>query len=455
MKLKFNLFSMLLGVALCISTFAYPVQPQKSGDQNFIDFLNLKFGMFIHYNMGTYHHEQWAYPFHDPRSFTPDSLDCSQWARAAKSAGMRYAVLTAKHHDGFCLWNTSVTSYDIASSGYNKDIVKQFVDAFHAEGIAVGLYFSIWDRHHGIEHGNINKENIAFIKRQLTELLTNYGEIRCLVFDGWGSEWGNGPDFEELPFSVLADHVHSIQPNCLVINHSCKTDLSVTQIVHYEATHGQHCPYDNTIPSQQGPTLQSAWFWEPGFENQKLKSVESIAKELNFTNSHYCNYLLNAAPNNKGLMDKNVIKRLKEIGEVIYLKDEKMTVLPPAQKVQRNVTVTASSEASKEFKASNVIDANLFTRWKFAENDKRKWVELDFGKPEAFNTVVCGELNQDVKAFKIEALINGKWQEIVKADKMTFNFQASFTEITAQKYRLTVLDCETPPLIAEITLIRY
>lgn len=449
MKLKSIILSAFLGLV-------FPMSAQKNTveEQAIIDFLNLKFGMFIHYNMGTYHQEQWAYPFHDPKSFKPTEIDCSQWAKAAKSAGMQYAVLTTKHHDGFSLWNSSVTAYDIASSDYKKDIVKQYVDAFRAENLRIGFYFSVWDRHHGIEPGNINDENIAFMKRQLTELLTNYGEIVCLVIDGWGSKWA-GPTFDELNFNVLADHIHSIQPKCLVINHSCNTSLEQTQVVHYEATHGQHCPYDNTIPSQQGPTLQSTWFWEPGFEKESLKSIKSVSEELHFANTHYSNYLLNVSPNDKGLLDKNVINRLKEIGNSIQLSDEKLVTLPLLQKVHKNVTVTASSEESEEFKAASVIDANLFTRWKFAENDLDRWIELDFGKPETFNKVVCGELHRDAKKFKIEALVKGKWHEVVQGEKMGLNFHASFPDVTARKFRLTILECENVPLIAEVTFVKY
>ena len=318
-----KLIALFLIIFCTIGVFA---QALKTKEQNVLDFLNLKFGMFIHYNMGTYHAEQWAKPFHNPTDFKPSELDCDQWAAAAKSAGMQYAVFTTKHHDGFSLWDTKVSNYDIASAEKeykNIDIVKEYTDAFRKAGITVGLYFSVWDRHHGVQHGNINEVNIDFTKKQLTELLTSYGEIACIVIDGWGSKWGNGPNFAELPYATLADHIHSIQPNCLVINHSCRTSLEVTQVIHYEATHGQHCPNDNTIPSQQGPTLQSTWFWEKGYENQKLKPVLDVVKELNFANSHYSNYLLNAAPNDKGLMDQNVIDRLKEIGEAIKLSEPK------------------------------------------------------------------------------------------------------------------------------------
>lgn len=166
----------------------------------------------------------------------------------------------------------------------------------------------------------------------------------------------------------MADHIHSIQPNCLVINHSCRTDLDVTQVVHYEATHGQHCPYDNTIPSQQGPTIQPAWFWEPEFAHGPLKSTESILEELRFANNHYSNYLLNAAPNKDGRMDDNVVARLAEVGAKVQLPDD-LQELPPIHKVHQNVKVKASSYSNKDFKPENVIDANLFTRWQFAEGD--------------------------------------------------------------------------------------
>jgi alpha-L-fucosidase len=430
---------------------------ETHSNDNILDFLNLKFGMFIHYNMGTYHGEQWAYPFHDPKDFRPSRLNCDQWAQAAKSAGMQYAVFTTKHHDGFSLWDTKVSNYDIGSADKkykNLDIVKEYVDAFRNAGIKVGLYFSVWDRHHGVQHGNINQTNINFTKEQLTELLTNYGDIACIVIDGWGSKWGNGPDFVELPYKTLAEHIHSIQPNCLVINHSCRPDLNYTQIVHYEATHGQHCPFDNTIPSQQGPTLQSTWFWEKGYENQELKSVNEVVKELNFANSHYSNYLLNAAPNDKGMMDENVIVRLKEIGDAVTL-SAPLKKLPEIKPVHLGVEVMASSSSAKEFGSDNIIDADLFTRWQYAQDDKERWIELDFKSPKTFNRVICGEYKRAVEAFKIEALINGEWKLLVSGEKIGNNFNASFETISAQKYRLTILKASKLPYIAELTFVKY
>lgn len=427
---------------------------QQAEEKAITDFLNLRFGMFIHYNMGTYHQEQWAYPFHDPKSFKPSALDCRQWAKGAKAAGMKYAVLTAKHHDGFCLWDSSITGYDIASSNYQGlDIVKEYADAFRAEGIKIGLYFSVMDWHHGIDKGKVVPEHIVFMKKQLSELLTNYGEIVCIVIDGWGSKWG-GPTFQELPFQVLAEHIHKIQPNCLVINHSCNTSLEQSQIIHYEATHGQHCPYDNTIPSQQGPTLQPAWFWEPGFEHAKLKAVSDVADELQFSNSHYTNYLLNVSPNNKGLLDENVMKRLEEIGQSVHVPTERILSLPEYQPVNLRVSVKASSQ-QEGYEAAHVTDASLHTNWKFTPTDPEPWVELDYGQPETFNQVICGEFYKDIRKFKIEAYVDNRWKEIASGETMGVNFHAAFSDVTARKFRLTILEYNKVPLLSEITFVRY
>ncbi len=439
---------MLLATACCT---------QKSDPV--LDFLNNRFGMFIHFNMGTFHAEQWAKPNHDPKSFNPTALDCKQWARGAKSANMSYAVFTTKHHDGFCLWDSAVTEYDVASSSYKGDIVREYVDAFRAEGIKVGLYFSVWDRTHGIEKGAVSSADVDYTKAQLTELLTNYGDIECIVIDGWGSIWGRSPTFEDIPYSVLADHIHSLQPNCLVINHSCKTDRSLTQLVHYEATHGQHCPYDNTIPSQQGPTLQPMWFWEAGFEELDLRPLDVILRELDFCNSHYANYLLNAAPNVEGRMDENVMRRLKEIGEQ-WVKPSPLKSLATESAPNANVKGVASSTA-KGFDVASVLDADLFTVWQPEQGDEQPTITLDFGRKESFDKVVCGAGHNHwdpIEAFKIEALVDGKWVLIAEQNAaMKVHFEAMFDVGAAQHYRLVITKYNKKkwlPQIGELTFVK-
>lgn len=222
MKIRFCLLSIVGGAALSLfqpidiraadagDNLASQSRPQatpKPLPELHRDLVNLRFGMFIHFSPTSYldlpDHLQ---PDHapprqgkdgilgtaddlSPGLVNPKQLDCGQWADAAKSAGMKFAVLTTKHHDGFCMWPSKYSDYTVAQ-GCNRDVVREFVDAFRKRGIKVGLYYSIRDRTARIadsQHDGASPEKIQLIKNQLTELLTNYGEILYIVFDAWGN----------------------------------------------------------------------------------------------------------------------------------------------------------------------------------------------------------------------------------------------------------------------------
>ena len=284
------------------------------------DFTKLKFGMFIHFNMGTYHEKEWVDPGQDPMSFNPAKLDCRQWAKAAKSAGMKYAVLTTKHHDGFCLWDSKVTDYDVASSSIKgRDVVAEFCKAFRKEGIEPHIYFTIWDRSLGIE-GDITPEDIKLIKAQLKELLTNYGKFRSITFDGWGN---CGTKWTQADRDTIYNFIKSIQPQILITDHyQLRRNLALSEVYnivdffHFEEPWGEWTPEGNKFAAQQGPTIQSEWFWKKKFPTEELMSVDNIVdKHLKILDKRNCNFLLNCAPNRDGLMDDNVVKRLAEVGK--------------------------------------------------------------------------------------------------------------------------------------------
>ncbi|WP_199182069.1 alpha-L-fucosidase [Siphonobacter sp. BAB-5405] len=150
---------------------------QKNLTQLQKDFVDLRFGMFIHFNIPTFMDEDWADPDASPALFNPTKLDCQQWAKAAKSARMSYGALTTKHHSGFCIWDTKTTDYNVMHSPLKRDVVKEYTQAFRSNGLKVMLYYSILDTHHKLRPGYITRQHIDMVKNQLTELLTNYGEI--------------------------------------------------------------------------------------------------------------------------------------------------------------------------------------------------------------------------------------------------------------------------------------
>ncbi|TWT75766.1 Alpha-L-fucosidase [Planctomycetes bacterium CA13] len=276
-------------------------------------FVDDRFGMFICYNIMSYG-AKWGEDGYDCSGFNPQKLDCNQWADAAASAGMRFGLLTTKHHEGFCLWDSEFTDYDVAGSPYNKDIVRQYVDAFRAKALRIGFYYSVWDSTHGISKGTIGPKEIAFIKGQIRELLTNYGEIDYFVIDGWFWKMGH----HEVPFTEIREFIRELQPECLVTDHTHLQAVYHVDIPYFEGPFGAFPAAGNAMPSALGhcSVKGNGWFWGPETP-QGLKpgeNAQSIVTKLKTLESRYCNFMLNCMPNRDGLLDPLYIDLLAEIG---------------------------------------------------------------------------------------------------------------------------------------------
>lgn len=324
----------LLALLLTLSTNAQGAE-SSTRPQLQEEFLTWKFGMFIHFNMATYHDRQWALGYEDPSTFRPDQLDCNQWARAADFAGMKYAVLTVKHTGGWCLWDSKHTaSHDMTAFVNYKDgkgdIVREFIEACRKHDIKVGLYYCLPRDFSRGEH----KENslrglppeakgnyVAFVKDQITEILTQYGPIDLLWFDQYQFDV-----FEH--WQEIFDHVKSHQPNCLIIANN-SIDLKETDIHSYEypwlkAQSEEYFqtnqrtilpPEDNTVPAEVCDKLGPGWFWMSDRE-WKLRGAEEVVEMLRLCNSRKSNYLLNVAPDRSGLIPESTVERLREIGQL-------------------------------------------------------------------------------------------------------------------------------------------
>ncbi|HMH24360.1 MAG TPA: alpha-L-fucosidase, partial [Puia sp.] len=238
-------------------------------------FEDLRFGMFIHFNIPTFMDQDWADPDASPVLFDPKKLDCNQWALAAKSANMSYGCLTTKHHSGFCIWDTKTTDYNSMHSPLKRDVVREYVNAFRAQGLKTMLYYSILDTHHKLRPGFITPQHIQMVKAQLTELLTNYGEITALIIDGWDAPWSR-ISYDDIPFEEIYRLVKSLQPNCLLMDlNSAKYPaeaLMYTDIKSYEQGAGQHISKENNrLPALSCLPLNAAWFWKTSFPSAKVK----------------------------------------------------------------------------------------------------------------------------------------------------------------------------------------
>ena len=155
-------------------------RPLRTLQQEFED---LQFGLFTHYALPTYVTADWSDPDLSPEVFKPTKLDCGQWADAALSANMSFGCISVKHHNGFCLWDTKTTDYNVMNSPYGKDLLKEYVEAFRSRGLKVMFHFSILDTHARLRKNMITPDKVEMVKRQLTELLTGYGSVTAIIFD--------------------------------------------------------------------------------------------------------------------------------------------------------------------------------------------------------------------------------------------------------------------------------
>ena len=286
-------------------------------------YVGLKFGMFVHFNMSTFNRcccdscvsvgGEWGRPASatvTPDLFHPSQLDIGQWVRVAKSAGMKYMVLTTKHHDGFCIWPTRWKAHSIKNSswrGGKGDVLREFVDTLRANGIKVGFYYSIWDHTSG--------SDTTFIKAQLAELLTNYGPITELYTDGWA--WMVG--YHMVPYATIRNLVKTLQPDCLMSeNQETDRQLNYTEIVTWERAVVGYPPIGNPYPSEAGNTIRTdgCWFWHPVNECN-IQQAPNIVNDLTMLNSRNTSFLYDLTPDTTGLIPQCEVTTMAQVGQLM------------------------------------------------------------------------------------------------------------------------------------------
>ncbi|KQR65299.1 alpha-L-fucosidase [Pedobacter sp. Leaf176] len=422
------------------------------------DFVDLRFGMFIHYNIPTYMDQDWADPEASPAIFNPKKLNTDQWAKAAKSANMSYGCLTTKHHSGFAIWDTKTTDYSVMSSPYKKDVVKAYTESFRKAGLKVMLYFSILDTHHKIRPGQITPEKIDFIKAQISELMTNYGKIDALIIDGWDAPWSR-ISYDDVPFEEIYRLIKSIQPDCLVMDLNAAKypaeALYYTDIKSYEQGAGQHIQKEsNKLPALSCLPINTAWFWKTDFPTVPTKTADVLVdKMIKPLNDAYCNFILNVAPNRDGLIDDNALSTLAAIGS-------KWNNVGPVQALPVSEAPIISSNLAKKQAANSswsddmwimdfANDDSFTTAWMSNPAVKEPWYEVSFKRDEAFNTIVIAEKKANIKAYRLEYNDNGIWKLILSGTDPSRIKIHRFNRVWSKKVRILIDKADKQVELAE------
>ncbi|MBR5428270.1 MAG: alpha-L-fucosidase [Clostridia bacterium] len=312
------------------------------------------FYVFVHFSPNTFTDLEWGTGKEDPAVFAPMKLDCEQWARAIRSAGAKGMILTAKHHDGFCLWQSKYTEHCMKNSPYKNgkgDVVREAADACRKYGLKFGFYLSPWDRNAAC-YGT--PEYNTFYKNQLTELLTDYGEIFHVWFDGACGEGPNGRK-QEYDFKGYLDLIRKYQPNATFFNDAgvvrwCGNESGASAHAQWSVVPHELCFLNDEIQTGPGPlhgkldglynsdddlgslamdlyseglvfspaetdmSIRPGWFWH---EKEEPHSLDRLFDTYIRTVGGNTTFNLNVPPNRDGLFDERDVKRLAELGEKI------------------------------------------------------------------------------------------------------------------------------------------
>jgi alpha-L-fucosidase len=286
------------------------------------EFLKLKFGMFISYNMATYQGAQWVKGYCNPSDFNPGgTIDTDAWADAAKAAGMTYGVLTAKHVGGFCLWDSAHTQYSVMHPDcpYQQDLVQQFVSSFTSRGLKVGIYYC-W-RHPGFDEKKKGvfkvlppecdpsthsmAEQIEYQKKQIQELVNMFPDVFYI--------WNDALDPDVMEAGEAAEFMRSLGPDIIGSGNWWDWGRKGEPYLDLAVTEKKPFTEGNTTPGESCSTLEDMWFW---FEGTKTKDTESVIERLKTANSRNANLLLNVGPDRNGRIMDSSIDVLRDIGEM-------------------------------------------------------------------------------------------------------------------------------------------
>lgn len=442
-----------------------------------VNWQRMEFYGFIHFGLNTFTGREWGYGDENPKIFNPTDFNASDIVSTFKKGGMKGMIYTAKHHDGFCAWPTKSTDHNITKSPWKNgkgDVVKEFAQACKKNGIKFGTYLSPWDRNNA-EYGKEGYLDVYY--KQIRELLTNYGPVFEIWFDGanggdgyYGGarekrNIGNAEKYYN--FEKIVEMIRNIQPNCIIwgAGHYGDARWGGSEKGHVNYPHWSTVGLngggggtgkrggERWVPAEGDTTINhSGWFWHQG-QASRVKSPEELMQVWFDSVGRGANLILNVAADKTGKLDPADVKTLmefKELRDKLYAKDYAL-----------GATVTASQTRGndKKFAPSNMTDGNMETYWAVEDDNLTPTAFITLPKPATFDVIRLREqirLGQRVDSFNIDAFINGKWVCIDNEGKTIGNqvMRRLNRPITTQKLRLRITGSQATPCISEISLFR-
>jgi len=469
--MKKTILAVMMACTACGSQ-AQVSNPEPCGpipSENQLRWQDMEMYAFIHYSLNTYTDQEWGFGNEDPKLFNPSNLDCRQWARVCKQAGMKGIIFTAKHHCGFCMWPSKYTEYSVKNSPWKNgkgDVVRELAEACKEEGLKFAVYLSPWDRNHP-EYGR--PEYVTYFRNQLRELLTQYGDIFEVWFDGanGGDGWYGGANetrrIDGKTYYQWAETfcmIRELQPNAVIWNDGGdrgdlrwvgteagnvgETNWSLLnkegdvpyQMLHYGVEDG-----DSWVAAETNTSIRPGWFYHET-ENENVKSLSKLMDTYYKSVGRNSCLLLNfpIAPNGRihptdSLRGIAFKKMINEVFKTDLTKTALQTPLNIPKKQGEDVLALQKAWGSGRL--------------------------IEFLNPTTFNRFVVEEdirYGQRVKKFSLEAEVDGQWvplkDELVEnGDGLTtigHRRIICFPTVTATRLRFIVTDAKCDPIIKKV-----
>ena len=425
--------------------------------------------VFLHFGVNTFTDREWGDGHEDPHIFAPAALDARQWTRAARAGGFRTVILTAKHHDGFCLWPSRLTSHSVAASPWRAgagDVVRELADAARADGLGLGVYLSPWDRHEP-SYGDSPRYN-DFYCAQLTELLTGYGPVTEVWFDGANGEGPNGRR-QVYDWPRIHQVVRRHQPGALIFSDAgpdlrwagnergvagdpnwCTVDPATVPVPGLSGdaviASLQHGDPDGSAwrPAECDVSIRPGWFWHPA-EDDDVRTVEDMLELYLASVGRNSGLLLNVPPTTAGLLHPTDVSRIARFGarrRAIFEHD-----------LARDARVAASSSAPRS-RPSSVLDPDPDTRWSAADGATAASLQLDFPRPVTFDLISLEEAiaeGQSISSCTVDSW-TGSWTRIAEGTTVGHRRIERVAPVSTTRLRLSVASRRGPPRVSRLSL---
>lgn len=447
-----------------------------------IKFQQTEFYAFVHFTVNTFTDREWGSGTESSEIFDPVKLDAEQWVKAVVSSGMKGLILTCKHHDGFCLWHSRLTEHTVEYCPFGRDIVREVSDACHNYDIKFGVYLSPWDRHSPL-YGS-GKDYDDYFIGQLTELLTNYGDVFSVWFDGACGEGLNGKK-QYYDWDRYYKTIRELQPNACInvcgpdvrwcgneAGHTRKAEWSVvpartrdTEIIAensqqedndkfrqrkisaWDADLGSREILENEselvwYPAEVNTSIRPGWFWHES-ENDKVRPLGELIHIYYNSVGANATFLLNIPPTNEGLFHENDVKRLGEIGD--YLRKAFAENITGTAEITYNGTDIKSkilSDSYDDFFIADTVAAVITIKWDAPVNIGNIVLKENIRK------------SQRVEHFNIESLINGSFEKIYENTVIGYKRIIRLDNIKTDCLRIIITDSRTEPTLSFIGIYK-